>query len=308
MGTTTIQCSYMGDMAGEELESFTCGSIIGVFHHGWYIGSRSSVWLLHNSNYGKVPFGIGIDGFERKIPYRKALEGSRVFWSDGKLMLPEAELALLLPTAEFHKAIMPVDMQTLRRMHAIAKPLLHEAGRGELRHLLMNQEQLVQGEKASIKLSVEQTGMFLPYAEERLAALFSALKDFQVEQAAKTIKKMIGLGAGLTPSMDDWIVGFLYVALRVETSSPVRELFDNLVKAVCASVTSRTNRISAVYLTAASRSLYFEALENALRATCPRDMEMLLEIGSSSGSDMLTGMTFAVAWLESIRSTEKFHL
>ena len=308
MNTARIQCSYVGSMAGEEMGSTGRGSIVGVFHHGWYLGRRSSVWLLHNSHYGKVPFGIGIDGFERTIPYRKSLEGSHVYWKDGKLFLPEAELSLQLPKPELPIAIEKLNLKDIKHVRVIAENLLREDGRGELRGLLIKQATLLEGEKTPETTGEQQGSVFLTYSEERIRTFFSALKSWNVENAVKSIKKMIGLGTGLTPSMDDWIVGFLYVSLRVQADSAVCDLFDRVVATVSSAVSSRTNRISAAYLNAAAKGLYFEALENALRATCPRDMEMLLEIGSSSGSDMLTGMAFAIAWFEQFGMTEMIHL
>ena len=70
MNSRTIPCSYIGSLAESCLRQSGCGTILGVFHHGWYLDCNGQVLLLHNTEYGRVPFGIGIDGFEETILYQ----------------------------------------------------------------------------------------------------------------------------------------------------------------------------------------------------------------------------------------------
>ena len=54
-----------------------------------------------------------------------------------------------------------------------------------------------------------------------------------------------------------------------------------------------TNGISAAYLRAAARGEYYELLEGCLFGEDSESIARLLSIGSSSGSDMLSGMLVA---------------
>jgi len=284
----SIPCSYIGALTGTEISKPGTGSIIGVFHHGWYIGNRSSVWLLHDSRYGKVPFGIGIDDFETQAPYRKALEGSRFSWSDGILLLPQAELSLILCPPEPHLPPVMVSHQQLHSLQKLGESVLLANGRGDLWQLIVYQ---LSAPNLGITPEI-QDNYYLSYMHVQITDLLSALRENNMRKLELALKKMIGLGNGLTPSMDDWLVGFLYVMLRTNEPHPLREELANLIHSAAP---RRTNRISSAYLSAAVVGESFEALDRALFATSPQDMELLLSIGSSSGSDMLTGMVFAAS-------------
>ena len=54
-----------------------------------------------------------------------------------------------------------------------------------------------------------------------------------------------------------------------------------------------TNAISAAYLRAAARGEYYELLEGCLFGEDADSIARLLDIGSSSGSDMLSGLLAA---------------
>ena len=165
---------------------------------------------------------------------------------------------------------------------------LLQRGRGEL-CLLLNREE-------SVITSLFDT------AKDRIAAFLTAVDTLDMEAAGNILRKMIGLGRGLTPAMDDWLVGFLYIALRVQGSHAEKLFFQRLALEVQISVSERTNRISGAYLSAAAKGLGFEALDKALFAEKPEDLVMLWSVGNSSGSDMLTGMVHAISCIEKLNA------
>lgn len=282
-----IRCSYVGTRAGMCLKQPGCGSILGVFHHGWYLDCSGEILLLHNTEYGRVPFGIGVDQFEEIISYQKNLEGAAICWNGEELVISRAGVKISLCPAD-EPPFRPFRTDVLRWMAPLAENLLEQEGSGYLRDLLPYRKTLLQGNVP------ELTGdLYLTRSADALADFFCAANSGREEEMIAALYKMIGFGAGLTPSLDDWLVGFLYVLLR----QPETALTDQLCRLVSNLAEKRTNRISAAYLKSAAEKLYFETLQRAGEARCSRDLRPLMGIGSSSGCDMLTGMLFAVEYL-----------
>jgi hypothetical protein len=107
---------------------------------------------------------------------------------------------------------------------------------------------------------------------------------------------LIGLGPGLTPSGDDFLVGLCFAAhLRARVGEAARARLDALSAAISALAPGRTNRISASFLADAAAGLglaALHALSDALAAGSPDPLPAALRlatIGHSSGWDMLAG-------------------
>lgn len=287
--TAERRCRYLGSMAGTDCDAAGQGRILGVFHHGWYLECRGTLWLLHDDRDGKVPFGIGVRGFAETLPYRKEWEGRCVLWERNRLHLPG--MTLLLPQAEPLQALRTADVEEMEPVCAMAEKLLLEKGRGELRCLL--RERPLRSEEEG---PAGGESLFLTHARHRLRAVWQAWKSCDERALSQSIERLLGLGGGLTPSMDDWTVGFFYTALRLRINSGMASAIRGAADAVPPAAQERTNRISAAYVTAAVRGSEFEALSQAFHASGPEDLEPLLRIGGSSGCDMLTGMVFAMRW------------
>ncbi len=271
--------SYTGPLAEQAFSERSRGTILGVFHHGWYLDWGGQVLLIHDAAYGEVPFGIGVDSFETRFPYRKEWAGEEVCREAGGLCLPNGRIGLI-PAEE--RPLTPWTQETLCRMTSVAEELLKREGRGYLRELLPIRAALVRGERPEI------TGdLYLTRSKDAVATLFS-------DKSADALRRMLGFGIGLTPSLDDWLVGMLYVLLRCP-ETPLGRL---LVQEIPALAADCTNRISTAYLTAAAESGYFASLQQAAEARDEQGLRPLLGVGGSSGCDMLTGMLFAITYLE----------
>ena len=78
----------------------------------------------------------------------------------------------------------------------------------------------------------------------------------------------------------------MYAARRTEQA----EVCAAVNEAVLEYAEEYTNAVSAAYLRAAARGEYYELLEGCLFGDDTDSIARLLSIGSSSGSDMLSGM------------------
>jgi hypothetical protein len=114
---------------------------------------------------------------------------------------------------------------------------------------------------------------------------------------AEAVRTLIGLGPGLTPSGDDYVVGICFAARLRATAEPrARERVEALHACVAAGVAGRTNRISAAFLGDALEGLGLAALHEVCNTLAEEHADplppalRLVGIGHSSGWDILTGL------------------
>ncbi|MGH9437971.1 MAG: DUF2877 domain-containing protein [Terriglobia bacterium] len=107
------------------------------------------------------------------------------------------------------------------------------------------------------------------------------------------ITPLVGLGPGLTPAGDDFLVGML-VTLRLAGYS---KLVNGIWRALVPLIDSRTNAISAAHLRAAAEGYGSNSLHLLLKAIFEADIEIMSERiselvarGHTSGWDALTGV------------------
>lgn len=100
----------------------------------------------------------------------------------------------------------------------------------------------------------------------------------------------IGLGCGLTPSFDDACVGMMAVFQALGLQAPVIQDL------------SVTTDVSARYLRLAQEGFFGQAVLDVVEALWHSQANLqgaidgLLEVGATSGADMLYGMRFALTW------------
>ena len=114
---------------------------------------------------------------------------------------------------------------------------------------------------------------------------------------------MLGLGTGLTPSGDDYLVGFFAVlffcSYRLET---IQQLALELAERARES----TNIISATYIKSASEKRFKKEISDLVQSVYQPDktliaqsLKQLLEVGSTSGTDITQGVLDAFFMLNS---------
>lgn len=130
-------------------------------------------------------------------------------------------------------------------------------------------------------------------------ALFLALR--RNEDPGDAIQSLIGLGIGLTPSGDDYLVGLCSILLLPgHPAQRYREIFLSVLE----KAQQKTTLLSAITLEAAINQRYRQVigqlLEKLLEKIVHDDRQLIIDtinkikqIGSSSGCDMLHGMADA---------------
>lgn len=248
------------------------GTILLVTRGGWYLETRQGdILLLHDACFGEIPIGAALPDI-RELPYDKRYEHQPLRFENEILMLTD-ELQIEL-SGEKETCLRLPESVSAGRLRAL-EGALKNSGRGELRY-------------AACRMQPPEDSLLWSELHRRTENLLTAVGG-GYKKIAPAVKELLGLGSGLTPACDDWLVGYMYAARRTGK----KEVFAEISEAVLRYAGEYTNAVSAAYLRAAARGEYYEPLEGCLFYKDADSIARLLSIGSSSGSDMLSGMLAA---------------
>lgn len=128
--------------------------------------------------------------------------------------------------------------------------------------------------------------------------LMSLLKRKQYQKLADIVKQFVGLGIGLTPSGDDYLVGLM--AFLLLKNHPANQAYAEFYQGIMQGI-KNTTPISAITLEKALVHEYREHMYQLIQSLVDADKTNIhlqflniLNIGSSSGSDMLIGIRDAL--------------
>ncbi|HHR5811465.1 DUF2877 domain-containing protein [Providencia alcalifaciens] len=129
-------------------------------------------------------------------------------------------------------------------------------------------------------------------------SLINALMNKQSSEVANIVSQFIGLGIGLTPSGDDYLVGLM--AFLLLKNHPANSFYISFYQGILHSK-GNTTPISAITLEKALNQEYRENIHQLIQCLVdgretniyPKILE-ILNIGSSSGCDMLFGIRDAL--------------
>jgi len=136
-------------------------------------------------------------------------------------------------------------------------------------------------------------------------AILDATRAFDVGVAASSVGSLIGLGPGLTPSGDDFVVGYLAGLRSTAGDESSRWTFLMAIGDSLSEAASRAGTISRAYLLAATSGHFSEPLSIlAQQLSAATDMNSVraatrgaLQIGHTSGADGVLGFLLgAAAW------------
>lgn len=133
--------------------------------------------------------------------------------------------------------------------------------------------------------------------QQRRQTLFNALLSGQ--KISSAVANMVGLGIGLTPSADDYLVGLS--AILFINGHPAQKYRSDFYCALAAA-RGNTTQLSAITLEAAFAQRYRESIYGFINGIINEPTHFSIQaianiknIGSSSGCDMLYGMADACA-------------
>jgi Protein of unknown function (DUF2877) len=137
-------------------------------------------------------------------------------------------------------------------------------------------------------------------SRERVSALLSAIQSADMPGARHAARNLAGLGSGLTPAGDDFILGLIYALWLCWPSETAQSWAESLVEAAV----PLTTPLSGAFLNAGARgeaSEHWHELFQSWRSNNPTGVERalgrIIQTGHSSGSDALAGFYATVRLL-----------
>lgn len=273
----------------EESELQVCA----VFSEAAYLAQKDGrMLLLHDSCYGLVPFGAGMPEFSLFLQKIKLRVGQRAVLKGLEISFPETDLYLEMRTEQpASRRTWRPERKDIEEAAARGKKMLLEAGNGLAAGLWPEEC----GNECS------EMDLFIKAGLPSLHKLSEALEKRNRKGISESLLGLLGLGRGLTPSMDDFLTGLMYAfGYRRDCWQSKLPEAEMLTKAVEKLAPERTNPYSLAYLQASARGFRFSCLEKVLNPVPEQmseaAMSELLRIGSSSGSDMLAGIIYGLEY------------
>ena len=283
------------------------GVIHSIFQHACNVSLESDTLLtLVSSEKGNLSQGIRLGTPPTFTFLNQVRLGQPFACRGGILRISESELSIDLRTAR----LWHIDLKRLRvdlcqrdtaQAWAVAWLELekHRRGNGIFAMIaaipVPRQSPVTSPKGRALGERVAQT----------VSALLAATRTFQLDDAINAIKPLIGLGLGLTPSGDDFIVGFLAGLWSTVGSDSSRLRFMSSLGAWLSQAATGTNAISRTYIKSAvngnvsepiailaQRFGQAESLDSVREAT-----RTALQVGNTSGTDGVLGLLLGcIAW------------
>lgn len=118
------------------------------------------------------------------------------------------------------------------------------------------------------------------------------LKQLSADFSGENLRQFVGLGVGLTPSGDDFIVGLISILSRYDYSGRWLNEIKNKFKSN--NIEKKTTRVSAYMINYALEGYFNAALIELVCGKSDESLDKVKSIGSTSGTDMLTGVAFGL--------------
>ena len=230
---------------------------------------------LVSSLHGNGPFHIVVPPAllaERRM-------GEVGVYQPGKLVFEKQQLAVDTAIL-WQPCLMPICIPNI----ATFSIWLHEAINGYLVSPLFSTEEAI-------------TSPLHSKAATGLSALVHGLQQTNLNVVNKGVKALIGLGPGLTPAGDDFLVGFLAGLTLGPPITIVSAPFLSELRTCIDKAADQTTRLSGAWLRCAAHGQFGEtwhnlayALQSGQRQKIEQTAHHILSTGATSGVDAMTGL------------------
>jgi hypothetical protein len=283
--------------------SRTNGIIHSVNKNSFYcLFPNKEILLVYEKKYGRIPFGISINqsfkNYFCELGLRKDMD---VKLGEYYLYIPEGNIFLELQGGKVwvsrieNNHIFSVSKVMSNLDYATELCLLNGSMDG-LGKLLSYQEHLI------CDRTISEAGLnsFCRFSIIPIMNLMAAIERNDSYLLERSLKKLIGLGVGLTPSSDDMLIG-LFTTLYFFHRHIKLNYISSLAKALYFLSIGKTTLISEIFLKFISQGERFEILDDAIMAVLSTSkpnlyvrINKVLSIGSSSGTEMILGILLGI--------------
>ena len=278
-----------------------------IFHQACNISlERDALLTLVSPEKGNLSQGIRL-GTPPEFTFLNQLQvGQPVACRGGVLRLSGSDLSVDLRTASlWHIDLkeLRIDLRQRDTAHAWAVARL-ELGKHRRRNGISAMTAVVPLARHNPVTSPEIMTL-VERAIKTVPALVDATGNFEADGAITAVRPLIGLGPGLTPSGDDFIVGYLAGLWSTAGSDSSRLRFMSSLGALLCQAATGTNTISRTYIKSAVNGNVSEPI--ATLAQCvgqAKSMDTIreatrtaLQVGNTSGADGVLGLLLGcIAW------------
>jgi hypothetical protein len=283
----TLDALSLAPAARRWLSQTTSARVLNSFDRACnLINQDGDILALVASERGLTPFGVVVAS-EDRAPFRTAsaaspvrVEATRLTIGDLQIEFESAGMWNPTPNWVEVRRLFAGDIELLE---ALAMMALEVAPRGSLLELFLPAE------------ARTMNSLMVKRALVGALELVSGLRMGSVEKSVAGANKLAGLGGGLTPAGDDFIVGVLLAGW----AGLYGEGRERLGAAIVEAAAPATTLLSAAYLKSAARgectAHWHELFDSLLRpdAEAARGaIRSLMSVGHTSGADAFAGFAF----------------
>jgi len=289
MTTATAVCRRLLSLSVQEPLS---GRVHSVFDHAVNLAleGRDGLIGLIAENRALTPYAVSV---RTTCPFQET--GVRADMAaaaeSGRIRIPGAGLEIDLSAAEpVELCVNSIALRAVaRRSETGERAVVHVLGRADA--------------EASLAPLATGTGenVYARFLAPRFFDLAAAVGAEDTEAAVRAAERFAGCGAGLTPSSDDLLTGYLST-LHLFAREQSRASLTAVLQEAAIAAAKKTNRVSATFLLQSGEGLVnrriYELLSSIFQGAGEETIEAaagrVLAIGSTSGADMLTGVALAL--------------
>ncbi len=290
------QAASIGKVAFESLQADQEGSVIGISSRGIFLQTTNK-WLkfLSYEPY-RGPLTINLPlGEGSTLPINR---GMSVLCSSKKIVFPEADVLVSIQNSEVWQPQPPPAPPLARaelqaRLISLAKRILEDENAPGLAPLL---PRLLNISDQPDALHHDQLPIYA-----NILDLHQEMKSAPGLPASASAMRVLGSGAGLTPSGDDFVMGLLLAFNRWKDDTFDRPDLERFNRQIVRAAYQSTTSLSANLIECAALGLGDERLIETLDWLVggsdqePAGSDHLLSWGSSSGMDVFVGYVVALS-------------
>ena len=259
----------------------------GISSRGLYLRLPDDTILFLSFEKFRGPLTVNMNTKHATMPEIKL--DSKIFLSPTKITFTEEGIQINLENAEVWNASLPsgrLPAETSRsRLESTIEQIQQLSERNNCQDLFNS---VLPGNTIHIPE--------LPGFDHHLTQFLTSLEQSKSTVGGKELSGLLGLGPGLTPLGDDFILGVILTLNRWEGALPAMQGLEQLNYNLLTAARDNTTALSASLLSCAVGGAADERLLILLDSfftgdeSSPRDLDNLLKWGSSSGIGVLAGM------------------
>ena len=294
IGKTDIQIESIGNIAVEMLSSKQTGTIFGTSSRGIFVNFNKDRMIFLSFEEFRGPLTINVSGDIQLLSNFSS--GEKVLISREGIQFPDTGITISTkkpfvwkPTAPTGKVLLPKDRKNLiRKIAMYLYKSRNGVGLSEMLPVLAGFHPSLTNE------NIQSQGI-----RKQIDNIRNHLAQGDLSSLFQTIQPFIGMGSGLTPSGDDFVMGLLLSLNRWESVLHPGENLSVLNTNVVEAAYRCTTTLSANLIECGALGLADERLIQAVDflatgENCQAEiLPGLLSWGSTSGIDAFVGMIVA---------------